>query len=615
VFLAEDGRLVPRACRHADGSRDAAEWDAIRQAEPPPAAQVVFDSGEPVVVGSNGDPLMGSWGSSSFEVQSMLAVPLGTPPHVIGVIVLDDSRADAPSGDDVRLGASAAAHVAPTIEQARTSDERSWHLRAATAIRRLLEDGARATSVLEAGEVLARVTREAIEAETAALLLRDDEDRVAHALTVGSNGEFEQKLRELVGNVPTHEFRAWRIAAHQPRPIFVENARASRLLPTELVEALSIKSYVVVPLVSADRPLGLVILSHQQTARPWSNEERRLVEQLALEGSLVVENAALRATEKERLEELAHQAFHDSLTELPNRALFADRLEHALERTNRRKAAVAVLFLDLDDFKPINDSFGHDAGDQLLMAVAQRIKACVRPEDTVARLGGDEFTVLLEDIADVRYAIAVAERIEASLDEPFMVEGQEATVTASIGIAVSTGRESSPDDLVRDSDSAMYLAKRKGRARHEVFRGAVAPEPEDSAPVEAPPREEPDEPVAEEPQSDNELVVQELVKEITIEEALVVERTEPEPEDVVASEDPPEDADEDRFDQAEAVALGEPDDAEPEDDEPEDDEPHLEEVSSDGDEGQEQPDESQEEGAAALTEARRRRRLRFPPRR
>ncbi len=506
----------------------------------------------------------------------------------------------------------------PTIEQARTSDERGWHLRAATAIRRLLEEGARATSVLDAGEVLARVTCDAIEAETATLLLRDEEDRVAHVLTVGANGEFEQTLRDLVGNVPTHEFRAWRIAAHQPRPIFVENARASRLLPTDLVDALSLKSYVVVPLASATRPLGLVILSHQQAARPWSNEERRLVEQLALEGSLVVENAALRATEQERLEELAHQAFHDSLTELPNRALFADRLEHALERTNRRKAAVAVLFLDLDDFKPINDSFGHEAGDRLLVAVAQRIKACVRPEDTVARLGGDEFTVLLEDIADVRYAIAVAERIESSLGEPFEVEGQEASVTASIGIAVSTGRESSPDDLVRDSDNAMYLAKRKGRARHEVFRG-----PRDEAPVQD------EAPAPDQPQTDDELAVQDFVKEITIGEALVVERADRAPlaaedsaaEDAIATDDMPDDADEaDRFDEAEAVALDEPDD---------DEEPQLEEAASDEHDEPDEPDEpddhddqddqveqdEQEEGAAALTEARRRRRLRFPPRR
>ena len=177
---------------------------------------------------------------------------------------------------------------------------------------------------------------------------------------------------------------------------------------------------MAVPLVSAARPLGLVLCSHSRLRGTWSNEERRLVEQLALEGSLVVENAALRAGEQERIDELAHQAFHDSLTELPNRALFADRLEHALARTNRRKAAVAVLFLDLDDFKPINDNYGHEAGDRLLAAVAQRLQGCVRPEDTVARLGGDEFTVLLEDIDDVRYAIAVAERIEESLGDPFL---------------------------------------------------------------------------------------------------------------------------------------------------------------------------------------------------
>jgi diguanylate cyclase (GGDEF)-like protein len=609
---------VPRASRHADGSRDIADWDAMRQT-PLPAAQVAFDSGEPVVVRGPGDPLMGSWGASGFEIGSLLAVPLGAAPgHTTGVVVLDDPAPDKFSADAVRTAMAATAHVAPTIEQARTNDERGWHLRAATAIRRLLEEGARAGSVVEAGEVLARVTRDAIEAESATLLLRDEEDRVGHVMTVGANGRFEEAFRDLVGSVPAEEFRAWRIAARQHKPIFVENARSSRLLPPDAVEELSLKSYVVVPLVSPTRPLGLVILAHTQAPRPWTNEERRLVEQLALEGSLVVENAALRATEQERLEELAHQAFHDSLTELPNRALFADRLAHALERTNRRKAAVAVLFLDLDDFKPINDTFGHEAGDQLLTAVARRITACVRPEDTVARLGGDEFTVLLEDIADVRYAIAVAERIEVSMRDPFVVSGNEATVTASIGIAVSTGRESTPDDLIRTSDEAMYLAKRKGRARHEVFRGEetaaadVEPQVEREEPAEEP-AEEPvalDHPATEGSAAGEALAVQEMAAEISVEEALVVERAEP-PD----SGDHDLDSEADRIDAAEAVALDElPEEPEPE---------HAGEPAGITGEQHEQPEpenpgppsEHADEGAAALTEARRRRRLRFPPRR
>src|SRR5439155_3187475 len=152
----------------------------------------------------------------------------------------------------------------------------------------------------------------------------------------------------------------------------------------------------------------------------------------------------------------------------------ADRLQHALDRMSRRQQSIAVLFLDLDEFKPINDSYGHDAGDRLLVAVSDRLQSCLRPEDTVARLGGDEFTVLLEDITDVRYAIRVAERIEEALREPFEIDGQETSVTASIGIAVGTGREATPDELVRNSDRAMYEAKRGGKARYIVFHEGMS---------------------------------------------------------------------------------------------------------------------------------------------
>jgi diguanylate cyclase (GGDEF)-like protein/PAS domain S-box-containing protein len=175
-------------------------------------------------------------------------------------------------------------------------------------------------------------------------------------------------------------------------------------------------------------------------------------------------------TERRALEsQLTHQAFHDPLTGLPNRALFVDRVEHALIRARRRESTVAVLFTDLDNFKVINDSLGHEAGDELLVAVAARIQDCLRPEDTVARFGGDEFTVLLEDVDGVEGATRVAGRMAQVLQAPFYVRAQEVFATTSIGIALNRSTEEEPGDLLRNADLAMYRAKDKGKDDFEVF--------------------------------------------------------------------------------------------------------------------------------------------------
>lgn len=182
-------------------------------------------------------------------------------------------------------------------------------------------------------------------------------------------------------------------------------------------------------------------------------------------------------TERKALEaRLAHQAFHDPLTNLPNRALFLDRLDHALVRAARQHETLAVFFLDLDRFKVINDSLGHTAGDRLLIAVANRLQHCLRPEDTVARLGGtisrlggDEFTILLEGITDARDAVRAAERIIEALRQPFALGEHEVVVTTSIGIALNTAHQDLPATLLRNADMAMYRAKQQGRSRYEVF--------------------------------------------------------------------------------------------------------------------------------------------------
>jgi diguanylate cyclase (GGDEF)-like protein len=170
-----------------------------------------------------------------------------------------------------------------------------------------------------------------------------------------------------------------------------------------------------------------------------------------------------------RLEQLTRQAFRDSLTGLPNRALFMDRLSHGLTRARRRHEHLAVLFLDLDRFKVINDTLGHAVGDQLLVEVSKRLGGSVRPGDTVARLGGDEFGFLLEDVADAETAETVALRIEAELSKPLSFEGREIFITASIGISLSSARIGMPEEMLRDADLAMYHAKAKGKARHELF--------------------------------------------------------------------------------------------------------------------------------------------------
>jgi len=171
--------------------------------------------------------------------------------------------------------------------------------------------------------------------------------------------------------------------------------------------------------------------------------------------------------------ELEHRAFHDELTGLPNRALFRNRVEHALAGRRRERLPVAVLFLDVDDFKNVNDSLGHAAGDQVLEEVARRLQDCMRPVDTIARLGGDEFAILVHDAESELHSIEIAQRARSALEVPIALEGREITIVASIGIAFSDqGMVSAQDaeELLRNADAAMYIAKESGKGDYRVFQ-------------------------------------------------------------------------------------------------------------------------------------------------
>lgn len=172
-------------------------------------------------------------------------------------------------------------------------------------------------------------------------------------------------------------------------------------------------------------------------------------------------------------EQLLHQSLHDALTGLPNRALFTDRLSQAISRCSRQNSFFALLYLDVDRFKVINDSLGHALGDQFLIQLAERLRACTREADTLARLGGDEFAVISEQVRSLSAATMVAERILEEMRAPFVIEGREIYSTVSIGIICCTGYCGSAEEVLRDADLTMYRAKSNGKARYEVFDNAL----------------------------------------------------------------------------------------------------------------------------------------------
>jgi diguanylate cyclase (GGDEF)-like protein/PAS domain S-box-containing protein len=170
---------------------------------------------------------------------------------------------------------------------------------------------------------------------------------------------------------------------------------------------------------------------------------------------------------------LVHQTLHDSLTGLPNRVLLEDRLGHALARLDRRRESVGVFYVDLDRFKLINDTLGHEYGDQLIVEIGRRLSAAVRPSDTVARLGGDEFVVLAEDLGGRDEASDMAERLRTAVSAPIRLAGTDVVALASIGVALAADRYGTPEQLLREADTAMYSAKQHGKDRHEIFDGGL----------------------------------------------------------------------------------------------------------------------------------------------
>jgi diguanylate cyclase (GGDEF)-like protein/PAS domain S-box-containing protein len=288
------------------------------------------------------------------------------------------------------------------------------------------------------------------------------------------------------------------------------NSGAARLYDVSRMEALGRSITMILPSEgaaedTAEDHLRLLTrvasgetINHLETTRTTQGDEQCVIlltlTPLRDDSGAVVGVAALGRdiSDRKRLEnQLAQMALHDPLTGLPNRVLLLDRMQHALATARRHAQAVAVLYLDLDDFKSVNDTLGHIAGDELLMETARRIRSSVREEDTASRMGGDEFIILLNAISDSAIAVEVAQRLVTLLNQPFDIEGREVVTSVSIGIAFSGGEGSDlsdPDALLRAADSAMYHAKRLGKNRYLLYESDTVirqvPAPSNGSPSE-----------------------------------------------------------------------------------------------------------------------------------
>jgi diguanylate cyclase (GGDEF)-like protein len=393
-----------------------------------------------------------------------MAVRLRIGGQTVGVLLLTGTGLDALRHE---VMAELALHFASTLQGLAAEKQRQFVSHTSTIIRRLFEEGMAATSVEAAGRILAASTADAFRTEFAALYLVDGDGRIRYVHGAGLPSDIERLIGHKAADSPI-----WRGIAADRRPALVGDASTAQARPGGLVQSMGLRCYLALPLLSAQGAVGMILCGDTSGTRDWSSRDRILAEQLSVEGALIVDSAEMRQAAQVHVAQLSHQAYHDSLTGLPNRSQLVDQASEAVQLAAVTGTRAAVMLLDLNGFKEVNDTAGHQAGDVLLQQVSKRLLGSVRDNDVVARLGGDEFAILLTRDPDATAAEHVAERIVDRLRTPFEIDGVQVRIGGSVGIALFPEDATEYDALMRAADVAMYEAKRDTKVLGGGYRRA-----------------------------------------------------------------------------------------------------------------------------------------------
>ncbi len=469
IFLEDGGRLVPQMSTLAEGARDAEMWSRFRLAtEPFPVAEAAFAAGRPIIAENRHDARLRGWWAKAFDIHAALAVPLGKPSSPGGVLTVESAVPRTFRTDQVRLVAAAGAMLGEMIERAQAAEAREARLATADLMRNLLKEALADPGLERVTSMLAEIARRTMGTPEAVVCVSRSGDEFIEMARAGAG--------QLASPVPRSSPEGLRRPAQLASPVALDSVEGEFGDAARLLRQLGFSSGTVIPLVGEDSASGVLVCG-DRVPRRSSARRLELASQLALEGGLVLEATRLRELDRARQVELHHQATHDPLTGLCNRSLFHDHLTAEIDRARSEGRILALLLIDLNRFKEINDTHGHQEGDRVLVAFGSHLLASVRDGDFVARLGGDEFAVVLSGRHSVQGVLTAARRIGERLTHRLELGDASVTIDASIGIAVFPAHGQDAAELLHNADASMYEAKREqaGVKVYEPSNGWITP--------------------------------------------------------------------------------------------------------------------------------------------